>query len=166
MTFDSALVSCGRLPSAAVKVVLSSCSEPSVCSWMPSELRVENVEDAPVTFEIRLCIWFWMLTAVLSPCKGAAMPLVGSYFVSVARKVLRALNADTKAVTLLWIAAVFCVTLTVTGCVVILPRLKVMPLITPESVLLAEVTEMPLIVAWVLAAAWASVICPTPFCGS
>ncbi len=68
--------------------------------------------------------------------------------------------------TLLWIAAVFCVTLTVTGCVVILPRLKVMPLITPESVLLAEVTEMPLIVACVLAAACASVIWPTPFCGS
>src|SRR5664279_735465 len=140
-TFDNALVNSARLVRALLKVVLLSWSEPSVCSWIPRELKVENVEEAPVTCEIRLCIWFWMLVAVLSPCRGAAVFVVGSYFVSVARKVFRALKAETKAVTSLWIALVLGVTLIVTGCVVVLARLKLMPPITPESVLLLEAME-------------------------
>src|ERR1019366_1887725 len=165
-TLESALVSSGRLVRALLKVVLLSWSDPSVCSWIPRELKVANVEEAPVTCEIRLCIWFWMLVAVLSPCRGAAVFVVGSYFVSVARKVFRALKAETKAVTSLWIAVVLGVTLIVTGCVVVWPRLKVTPPMTLDSVLLLDATEMPLIVACAFAAAWASFIFPALFCGS
>ena len=72
----------------------------------------------------------------------------------------------TNAPTIVLIASVLRVTLTVTGCVVTLPRLKVMPSITLSSVLLLDWTAMPLIVACALAADCASVIWAPPPSGS
>ena len=77
-TLDSALVSSGRLLSALLKVVLSSWSEPSVCSWMPSELRVENAEEAPRHLRDQRVHLVLDAVAVLSPCRVAAVLVVGS----------------------------------------------------------------------------------------